>query len=160
LVPAYLVETRHPCDEAVRAEEPAPYDNQTLLGDATELPADVLPDHILLVEDSMIIALDTEENLKRLGVRSVQVESNVKGALKAIELRAPDFAIIDYNLGAESSAPVAAALRRRGIRFVLATGYSESAGQFEALGAAAVLRKPYGRCDIKQMLLAEECLSA
>ncbi len=120
-----------------------------------ELPADRLPEHVLVVEDSMIIAIDTEENLKRLGVQSVKVESNVKGALKAIEEQQPDFAIVDYNLGDENSVSVTQALCARGIRFVLATGYSEGASQFSELGAAALLRKPYGRGDIKAMLIAQ-----
>ncbi len=121
-----------------------------------ELPAARLPAHVLVVEDSMIIAIDTEENLKRLGVQSVKVESNVRGALKAIEEQQPDFAIVDYNLGNENSVPVTQALQARGIRFVLATGYSEGASQFSELGAAALLRKPYGQGDIKAMLIAQD----
>jgi two-component sensor histidine kinase/CheY-like chemotaxis protein len=110
------------------------------------------PGNVLVVEDSMIIALDTEENLKRLGVPSVRVESSVEGALKAIAEGPPDFAIIDFNLGNESSAPVAAALRARGVRFLLATGYAESASELDTLGAAGVLRKPYGRSELERAL--------
>jgi light-regulated signal transduction histidine kinase (bacteriophytochrome)/CheY-like chemotaxis protein len=110
------------------------------------------PGNVLIVEDSMIIALDTEENLKRLGVPSVRVESSVAGALQAIAEGPPDFAIIDFNLGNESSAPVAAALRARGVRFLLATGYAESASEMDRLGAAGVLRKPYGRSDLERAL--------
>ena len=110
-----------------------------------------LPENVLVVEDSMIIALDTEENLKRLGVKTVRVESNVAGALAAIEARTPDFAIVDFNLGTESSEPVAKELEARGVRFVLATGYAEMADQIEQLGASALLRKPYGRDDIEEL---------
>ena len=110
------------------------------------------PGNVLVVEDSMIIALDTEENLKRLGVPSVRVESSVAGALQAIAETPPDFAIIDFNLGNESSAPVAAALRARGVRFLLATGYAESASEMDTLGAAGVLRKPYGRSELERAL--------
>ncbi len=108
--------------------------------------------HVLVVEDSMIIALDTEENLKRLGVPSVRVESSVAGALQAIREAAPDFAIIDFNLGHESSAPVAAALRERGVHFLLATGYAESASDMDTLGATGVLRKPYGQSELERAL--------
>ena len=118
-------------------------------GEGTALPA-----HVLVVEDSMIIALDTEENLKRLGVKSVSVEGSVDGALKAIEKRLPDFAIVDFNLGTESSEPVARELASRGVRFVLATGYAEMADQIEDLGAAALLQKPYGKSEIEELLRA------
>lgn len=111
-----------------------------------------IPKHVLVVEDSMIIALDTEENLKRLGVGSVQIESTVAGALQSIEERRPDFALVDYNLGSETSTPVAQELARLGTRFVLATGYSEIAGEAEKLGADGVVRKPYGLEEIKDML--------
>jgi light-regulated signal transduction histidine kinase (bacteriophytochrome) len=116
------------------------------------VPALPQPGRVLVVEDSIIIALDTEENLKRLGVGEVRLENSVEGALAAIADDPPDFAIIDFNLGGESSEPIAEALRRAGIRFVLATGYAEGAGQFERLGAQAVLRKPYGMAEIEGLL--------
>jgi light-regulated signal transduction histidine kinase (bacteriophytochrome)/CheY-like chemotaxis protein len=110
------------------------------------------PARVLVVEDSIIIALDTEENLRRLGVSDVRLESSVTGALAAIAAQRPDFAIIDFNLGGESSEPIATALRNAGVRFVLATGYTEAPGSFERLGAAAVLRKPYGMTEIERLL--------
>lgn len=122
---------------------------------ADRLPPDA-PARVLVVEDSIIIALDTEENLKRLGVAEVRLESSVTGALAAIAESPPDFAIIDFNLGGESSEPIAEALRAAGVRFVLATGYAEGAASFERLGAAAVLRKPYGMTEIERLLVGAE----
>jgi light-regulated signal transduction histidine kinase (bacteriophytochrome) len=122
---------------------------------ADRLPPDA-PARVLVVEDSIIIALDTEENLKRLGVAEVRLESSVTGALAAIAEERPDFAIIDFNLGGESSEPIAEALRAAGVRFVLATGYAEGSGSFERLGAAAVLRKPYGMTEIERLLVGAE----
>lgn len=117
------------------------------------LPAET-PARVLVVEDSILIALDTEDNLKRLGVAEVRIESSVSAALSAIADDPPDFAIIDFNLGGESSEPIADALRAAGVRFVLATGYSDDSGQFERLGADAVLRKPYGMTDIEKLLVS------
>ncbi|MDJ0643461.1 MAG: GAF domain-containing protein [Erythrobacter sp.] len=111
-----------------------------------------IPPHVLVVEDSMIIALDTEESLKRLGVQSVAVASSVTMALDTIEDRIPDFAIVDYNLGDESSEPVTQELCDRGVPFVLATGYAELGDQVEELGAQSLLRKPYGRSEIEELL--------
>ena len=113
----------------------------------------VHPARVLVVEDSIIIALDTEENLKRLGVAEVRLESSVTGALAAIEEVPWDFAIIDFNLGGESSEPIAEALRAAGVRFVLATGYAEGASSFDRLGAEAVLRKPFGMTEIERLLV-------
>lgn len=115
-----------------------------------------LPSHVLVVEDSMIIALDTEENLKRLGVGSVQVESTVAGALKSIDARRPDLAIIDFNLGTESSMPVAKHLASLGVPFALATGYADINEQVQEFGASAVMHKPYGRDEIEELLTGAE----
>lgn len=115
---------------------------------------DSMPKHVLLVEDSMIIALDTEDCLKELGVETVIVESSVAGALKALERREPDLAILDYNLGNESSEKVAEELARRKIPYWLATGYGEMGDRIEEMGANGLLTKPYGKDDLVGILKA------
>ncbi|MEM9310294.1 MAG: HWE histidine kinase domain-containing protein [Pseudomonadota bacterium] len=114
--------------------------------------------HMLVVEDSMIIAVDVEENLRRLGVASIDVASSVSGALKAIEMQAPDLAMVDFNLGAESSEPVIKELADRGIPFVLATGYGELGEKLGEFGAMGLLRKPYGRAEIENVLNAHKAM--
>lgn len=111
-----------------------------------------LPKRVLLVEDSMIIALDTEDSLRELGVDKVTVESTVSGALSALQKATPEMAILDYNLGNESSERVAEELARSGIPFWLATGYGEMADRVEELGASGLLTKPYGKDDLLNIL--------
>jgi light-regulated signal transduction histidine kinase (bacteriophytochrome) len=147
----FLVPARYlavPEEGARRIAPPSPDPLRAAAGLAAEAPR-----RVLVVEDSIIIALDTEENLKRLGVAEVRLESSVTGALAAIAAARPDFAIIDFNLGGESSEPIAEALRAAGVRFVLATGYAEGAAGFERLGAEQVLRKPYGMTEIERLLV-------
>ncbi|MEE4201690.1 HWE histidine kinase domain-containing protein [Erythrobacter sp.] len=110
------------------------------------------PEFVMVVEDNMIIALDTEDILLELGVAKVRVESTVAGALDAIAEGQPDFAIVDFNLGTESSLPVAEELAKRGVRFVLASGYSELARDLDEYGAEALIRKPYGSDEIENAL--------
>ena len=111
-----------------------------------------VPTSTLLVEDSMIIALDTEDCLRELGVHSIHVESTVAGALRALEKGEPDLAILDYNLGKESSERVAEVLRERGVPFWLATGYGEMSERLEELGAKGLLTKPYGKEELTGVL--------
>ncbi|MDG5750358.1 HWE histidine kinase domain-containing protein [Qipengyuania sp. XHP0211] len=111
-----------------------------------------LPERILLVEDSMLIALDTEDCLRDLGVPTVDVESNVTGALETIRKNAPELAILDFNLGQESSERVAQELVKLGIPFWLASGYGEMQDRLEELGAHGVLTKPYGREELSRIL--------
>ena len=141
----YIAEAPPPAKTSARGSAPD-------MSPVAQAPRADLPDHILVVEDSMIIALDVEESLKRMGVRSVAIASSVAGALSAMAAREPDFAIVDFNLGSESSEPVARALKERGVRFVLATGYAELSDQAQEMGASALLRKPYGRSDIEELL--------
>lgn len=107
---------------------------------------------ILLVEDSMIIALDTEECLLQLGAAAVTVHGTVAGSLEALGSEEFAFALLDHNLGAESSEPVAQELRARGIPFWLATGYNEMADKLEEIGARGVLVKPYGKEELVRIM--------
>lgn len=107
---------------------------------------------ILVVEDSMIIALDTEECLLTLGAKEVAVQTTVAGALDALAHGAFDLALLDFNLGGESSEAVAEELRARGIPFWLATGYGELAEKVAEIGAQGVLVKPYGREELVRIM--------
>lgn len=111
-----------------------------------------IPAHVLVVEDSLIIAMDTEDSLRSLGVETVTTAGSVSAALASIEQDPPGMAILDYMLGPENSDPVAEVLRQRGIPFVLASGYGELADDLLARGAFALLDKPYGRAEIEDML--------
>ena len=51
-------------------------------GDGTTGPTGDLPQRVLLIEDNMIIALDTEEMLKELGVAEITVSGSVTQALR------------------------------------------------------------------------------
>lgn len=125
-----------------------------LPGDAkgSAVRLETVPGHVLVVEDSLIIAMDTEDNLRGLGVTTVTTAGSVAAALASIDIDPPDLAILDYNLGSETSDPIAEVLRARGIPFVLATGYGELAADLEKRGAFGLLKKPYGRAEIEELL--------
>lgn len=108
------------------------------------------PASVLLVEDSMLIALDIEEALKALGAARVTTASSVRQAREAIDLGGLDFAVLDVNLGAESSMPVADLLVARNIPFIFATGYGEQAQLHENYAGHPVISKPYGRAEIAE----------
>ena len=98
---------------------------------------------VLLVEDSLIIAMDAEDILLKLGADSVATASSVPQALAELREGAPTAAILDINLGSETSLPIADRLHALGIPFLFATGYGEQA-QLPAIHAnVPVLQKPY-----------------
>ena len=115
---------------------------------------------VLLIEDSMIIALDTEECLHDLGVEHVVTQSSVAAGLKELEQRSFDLAVLDYNLGTESSERLASELVKRDIPFWLATGYGEMVDRLDEIGARGLLVKPYGREELARLLASYAEMSA
>jgi light-regulated signal transduction histidine kinase (bacteriophytochrome) len=107
---------------------------------------------ILLVEDSMIIALDAEDALRDVGAAKVVIAAGISRALMALEKGGLDFALLDLNLGNETSLPVADKLVAAGIPFAFATGYGESAGLTERYPGVPILTKPYSADHLRQAL--------
>jgi len=99
---------------------------------------------VLLVEDSMIIALDGEDALRDLGARRVYTAASVGRASTILDQEALDFAVLDFNLGDETSLTVADLLLARGIPFVFATGYGDGLEVPERFAAIGIVKKPYG----------------
>ncbi|MHA6288572.1 HWE histidine kinase domain-containing protein [Maricaulis sp. CAU 1757] len=98
---------------------------------------------ILIVEDNMIIALDAEMIWTRLGARQVHTAADVDSALLLIDQYEIEFAMLDVNLGDQTSAEIAERLDRDGVPFMFATGYGESAGVTQSFPKAPVVQKPY-----------------
>ena len=107
---------------------------------------------VLLVEDSLIIALDAEDILRRLGASDIATEGNVGDAIAAIRTVTPDVAILDINLGDHDSFPIADALVAAGVPFLFATGYGEQLLLPEAHRSRIVLQKPYTMASLARRL--------
>jgi CheY-like chemotaxis protein len=112
------------------------------------------PRRVLLVEDNTVIALDTEESLYGLGVARVDVAGSSVAALALIEADPPECALLDFNLGDETSEPVAQALVARGIPFAFATGYRDLVAAGPVRAAVAIIHKPYTRDELAAALKA------
>lgn len=109
----------------------------------TVAPPARLDGTVLVVEDNMIIALEAEEVLTALGAEAVDTAASVREALRLIEAAPPDRALLDVNLGSETSVAVARRLAELGIPYAFATGYGESFRIPHDLGAVPVIKKPY-----------------
>lgn len=97
----------------------------------------------LVVEDALIIAMDAADMLGDLGASDVATASSVAEALRLVGSQPFAFALLDVNLGRESSLPVAQALAARGVPFALATGYGETEEVRSSYPPAPILQKPY-----------------
>lgn len=113
----------------------------------------VAPDTtVLLVEDNVIIALDAEHMLRQIGVADIVVAGGVTSALTALDRQRIDFAVLDINLGDETSVPVAEELLDRGIPFAFASGYGDPNLLSETLRDAPLITKPYTETNLRAIL--------
>jgi DNA-binding response OmpR family regulator len=94
---------------------------------------------ILIVEDEGLIALDMESVLIDAGCDVVGIAGSVKKALKILDEKGCDAAILDANLGNEDTTPIAEALRARQIPFLIVSGYERP----RIAGNMPFLSKPY-----------------
>jgi len=100
---------------------------------------------VLLVEDNMIIALDSEDALNALGAHQVLTASSIARAMALVADAKIDFAVLDFNLGFETSLPVADVLREKAIPFVFATGYGDGLDLPERYGGVPLVKKPFNK---------------
>jgi CheY-like chemotaxis protein len=96
---------------------------------------------ILLVEDDPLICLDLESSLSELGA-IVEAATNVAAALQILAASALDIAILDFELGTETSEPIARAAQERQVPFLYLSGYSEKDERFREWPGVGVLVKP------------------
>jgi CheY-like chemotaxis protein len=113
-----------------------------------------MPSDVLIVEDDPIIALDVEDTILGFGVKTVRTAANVAKALELIDLRAPEFALLDVSLIREKSFAVAERLETLKIPFAFVTGYGADARLPVAFAAKPKLPKPYST-DALQALLKD-----
>jgi CheY-like chemotaxis protein len=102
----------------------------------------------LVVEDNMIIAMEAEEILRDLGFDDCHVCASVRGALQIISEQPITFALLDIDLGNETSEAVAAKLRENGTPFIFASGYDDFPELSGGFTQVPVVTKPYVGADI------------
>jgi DNA-binding response OmpR family regulator len=97
---------------------------------------------VVIVEDEYLVAEGLCAALQEEGFEVVGIAGKLDKALRLIEQKGFDIAIIDANLRGVSAEPVASYLKARNRPFVVLSGYAdEQLG--EQLRGAAYVRKPY-----------------
>ena len=137
--------------DAIREPAPEAASDGTAPGPGTAS----LDGEVLIVEDNLIIALDAEDMLLGLGADQVHTAADVTGALAIVESRPLRFALLDINLGVETSMPVARALAARGVPFVLATGYGDRTAFADVFPDVGVVQKPYDAADVRAAIMGD-----
>ena len=96
---------------------------------------------VLIVEDNFLIAMDLSAELEERGFETVGPSATVEEALGLLEREGCDKAVLDLNLGEETSEAIAVTLKARDIPFVVVSGYADHQ-QPEIFREAPSLTKP------------------
>ena len=96
---------------------------------------------VLVVEDNYLLAGAMSRTLEAGGAEVVGPVPSVAAALRLLQTRRPDAAVLDVNLGEETVFPVADVLAADGVPFLFVTAADE-AMRPKRHGAAPWLSKP------------------
>ena len=97
---------------------------------------------ILIVEDDPFFAMDLEDGFEFAGYEVVGPAADVGTALQLIEDHAPDVASLDYNLGDQTSAPIARRLAELKVPFLYVTGKPSELLHAQGAPKAKIVAKP------------------
>ncbi len=100
--------------------------------------------NVLVVEDEALVAELVVDIADDMGAQAVKIATHVEQALACIANSAWDLAILDHNLNGTPSWPVAEALKRRGIPYLVVSGYG---GEIRVDASTVLLAKPYNVAD-------------
>ncbi|AZS20260.1 PAS domain S-box protein [Caulobacter sp. FWC26] len=106
-------------------------------GLTAELGPNLSDQHVLVVEDEGVLAMELSRVLTSAGAKVIGPAGTIEEAMELLDAHTVDRALLDINLGGRLITPVAKALRRQGIPFVYLTGYQEP-----DVDDGPVLRKP------------------
>ena len=106
--------------------------------------------HCLIAEDEALLAMHLEDLLCDFGFQ-VTVANSLEAALEQASSGCFDCAVLDVNLNAKHSFPVADLLLARGIPF--ATGYGADGVEARFRGSP-VLQKPFSDADLRKLVSA------
>ena len=109
---------------------------------------------VLVLEDNFIIAMEAEDILRSLGVEHVEIATKVAQAMTLISEQAFDFALLDVDLGGETSFEFAHALMTSGVAFGFVSGYGEDVVFPASLQEMPRISKPFNENSISRLLTA------
>ncbi len=105
--------------------------------------ADMRGKRILIVEDDAFIALDLEDVFEAAGFEVAGIAASVDAALEIIDSKPVDVAVLDYNLGVETSLDIAHRLDAMDVPFLFLSGQTRTVVLDDADVQPVVLNKPF-----------------
>jgi CheY-like chemotaxis protein len=112
----------------------------------------MIPRRVLVLEDNLIIAMEAEDVLRKIGTEVIDIASNIDEAVAAVDTGQYDLALLDVNLGEAMSFNFARLLTERGVPFGFVSGYSDTLDFPDDLQGAPLLVKPFDEWAMQQFL--------
>lgn len=109
---------------------------------------------VLLVEDSFLVATSISRLLEELGCRVVGPYATNEDALRVVGSGGCDVGLLDINLGAVTSEPVAESLEQQGVPFLFVTSYQSPEAIKARFAARRTIHKPLSREVLRDALAA------
>lgn len=100
----------------------------------------------------MLLVMDLEMFFDEQGMTLLEPARTIESAIASIETERPDLATLDMNLDGASSAPVAAALEKHGIPYVVISGYTERDDEASTRRDAPMVRKPFSPNELLRVI--------
>lgn len=140
----------------VLATQAGSTDGDRNVADGNDKPptkSDLAGKRILLVEDEVLVAMDLQEMLERIGCKVIGPARTIDAArlLLAQEAGRIDLAVLDFNLSGATSLQLARDLSRAGVACIFVTGYSDLEGIADDEDWL-LLRKPVGEAEVMEAL--------
>ena len=112
-----------------------------------------MPNHVLIVEDEALVALDLTLALRDLGCIVLGPAADSAQTLALLRRQLPDAVLLDLGLQDGFALPLVEILAAASVPYVLTTGYACARLEHPALRHAPHLDKPYGQEALRQALL-------
>ncbi|MEL6183027.1 MAG: HWE histidine kinase domain-containing protein [Myxococcota bacterium] len=122
---------------------------------AAEAPSGPHRGAVLVVEDSLVIAMELEEVFYDLGFDQVDLAATLMQGLARARAVDYAFAVLDINLRGELSFPIADLLVERNVPFIFASGYGDTSSLVDRFRHHPIMTKPIGRDDLARRVQAE-----
>ncbi|MBR0664751.1 response regulator [Roseomonas hellenica] len=107
---------------------------------------------VLIVEDDWLVADAIERQVDEIGGWVVGPVASVAEAMLALSRAMPDLALLDINLGRETSYAIADALAARGTPFIFVTAYDRSILP-DRFAKRPLLSKPLSSAELRKELV-------
>ncbi|MFG6102943.1 HWE histidine kinase domain-containing protein [Leptothoe sp. EHU-05/26/07-4] len=107
---------------------------------------------VLVVEDSLLVAMEMESILKKIGLESITSAPSVARAFKYLRQESYQLCLLDIDLKQETSFEIANFLLEQGIPFAFTTGYNSKHALPNSLESVPLLKKPIDESKLEKLV--------